>query len=261
MKGHDPVTIRLYRSAQDYYLGVLNMLERQAPSGHWRHVYCGLRDRIEQGDLQPGDALPTLASLADQHGLTTHGARKVMARLRNEGRVESWQGMGHRVSEKRITYRIDDRPQFNANLARLGQRGDTRLLATRAIGLPTRFSDAMGLPPGTRVIQTEVLRLADDRPLVLAQKFFPADRFGGIDLALAKTQSVSQALAAFGVSRCERARTSVETRMPSGHEALQLDIPTNQPVLVTTGRNVDGAGKVVELSYAVSRGDAVTIEI
>lgn len=237
------------------------MLENPEANGHWRHVYRGFRDRIDQGELKPGDTLPTLARLAALHGLTTHGARRVMARLRSEGRVESWQGVGHRVSEKRVTYRIDNRPRFNSNLARLGQRGDTHLLATRLIGLPTRFSGAMGLPPGTRMIQTEVLRFADGRPLVLAQNYFPADRFQGIERALAESRSVSQALATFGVSRFERTRTGVETRMPSGHEALLLEIPANQPVLVTTGRNVDVAGRVVELSYAVSRGDAVTIEI
>ncbi|MEL6170330.1 MAG: GntR family transcriptional regulator, partial [Pseudomonadota bacterium] len=175
-------------------------LDKQEQNEHWRHVYRSFRVQIEAGELQPGDALPTLSRLADLHGLTAHGARKVMARLRNEGRVESWQGVGHRVSEKRVTYRIDNRPQFNSNLARLGQRGDTQLLATRTIGLPTRFSDAMGLPPGTRMIQTEVLRFADGRPLVLAQNFFPADRFGGIEVVLSQTQSVSKALATYGVT-------------------------------------------------------------
>lgn len=237
------------------------MHDQREPKGHYHRVYLAFRDRIERGDLQPGDALPTLAQLADRHGMTTHGARKVMARLRKEGIVQSWQGVGHRVSEKRVTYRIDDQPRFNTNLARLGQRGDTRLLTTRLIGLPTRLADDMGLRPGTRMIQTEVLRFADGRPLVLAKNFFPADRFEGIEVALAETQSVSQSLASYGVSRFERIRTKVETRMPSGHEALLLDIPANQPVLVTIGRNVDGAGVVVELSYSVSRGDAVTIEI
>lgn len=231
------------------------------PTEPWRSVYYAFRDSIADGQLGPGDALPTLAQLAELHGLTTHGARKVMARLRNEGQVESWQGVGHRVSERRITYRIDDRPRFNANLARLGQRGVTRLLATRRVGLPTKFSEAMGLRPGTRIIQTEVLRFANGRPLVLAQNFFPADRFEGIELVLAETQSVSEALTKYGVSQFERIHTRVETRMPSGHEALQLEIPSNQPVLITTGRNVDRAGHVVELSHAVSRGDAVAIEV
>ncbi|MEM1383825.1 MAG: GntR family transcriptional regulator [Pseudomonadota bacterium] len=237
------------------------MLETNRPNEEWREVYRAYRDRIDLGELRPGDPLPTLAGLAHQNDLSTHGARKVMARLRSEGRVESWQGVGHRVSERRIVYRIDSRPKFNANIARHGHRADTRLLATRAIGLPTRFASAMGLRPGTRIVQTELLRFAEGRPLVLTLNFFPADRFLGIEAPLAETQSVTQALSTFGVSHCQRHRTSVETRMPSAHEALQLEIPANQPVLVTTGRNVDQNGTVIELSYAVSRGDAVTIEI
>lgn len=255
------MTIGVYLNVRRNFQGARLGLDSPRQFERWRNVYLGFRKRIEHGELRPGDTLPTLARLADQHGLTCHGARKVMARLRDEGRVESWQGVGHRVSEKRITYRIDDRPRFNKNLARLGQRGDTRLLATRFIGLPARFADPMDLRPGTRVVQTEVLRFVEGRPLVLSRSFFPADRFEGIEVALAETQSVTKALATFGVSNCERTRTSVETRLPSAHEALQLEIPSNQPVLVTTGRNIDGSGLVVELSYSVSRGDAVTIEI
>ena len=237
------------------------MHQTRDPSDAWHRVYVGYRDRIVNGELKPGDRLPTLARLAERHGLTAHGARQVMSRLRNEGRIESWQGVGHRVSEIRVVYRIDNRPRFNANLARQGRQGGTRLLATRRIGLPTRFSDAMGLRQGTRIVQTEILRFAEGRPVVLAQNFFPADRFLGIEGPLAETESITEALSIFGISGTERQRTSVETRMPSAHEALQLEIPANQPVLVTTGRNVDRHGKVVELSYAVSRGDAVTIEI
>ncbi|MEL6103955.1 MAG: GntR family transcriptional regulator [Pseudomonadota bacterium] len=220
------------------------MLETNRPNEEWRKVYRAYRKRIDLGDLRPGDPLPTLARLADQNDLSTHGARKVMALLRSEGRVESWQGVGHRVSERRIVYRIDSRPKFHTNIARHGHRADTKLLSTRTIGLPTRFSSAMQLRPGTRIVQTELLRYAEGRPLVLVLNFFPADRFSGIEAPLAETQSVTKALSSFGVSHFERNRTSVETRMPSAHEALQLEIPANQPVLVTTGRNVDRHGTV-----------------
>lgn len=241
--------------------GGWQMLEHQNATNHWREVYRGYRERIGRGELKPGDALPTLARFADHHDLTLHGARKVMARLRGDGCVESWQGVGHRVSEKRVFYRIDRRPKFHANLARLGKQGDTKLLTTRVIGLSNRFADVMGLRPGTRVVRTELLRLVEGRPLVLAQNFFPADRFSGIEVPLAESKSITGALSTFGVTETQRERTSVETRMPRAHEAVQLEIPSNQPVLVTTGRNVDLQGRVIELSYAVSRGDAVTLEL
>lgn len=230
-------------------------------AGNWRAVYRELRERIDRKDLPPGAALPTIAQLAEDHGLSAHGARSALGRLREEGRAKSWQGFGYRVAENRINYRIDDRPRFGATMMRIGRDGTSNVLATRAIRISPELAKDMRLRPGTRVWQTEIVRLVEDRPVLLTRNHFPFERFDGIGATLAASKSVTRALAAHGVNDFYRKRTRIEVRMPTAHEGLQLGIPSNQPVLVTTGANEDNDGQVVELSHTIWRGDCVTFEV
>lgn len=119
----------------------------------------------------------------------------------------------------------------------------------------------MSLRTGTRVYQSELLRLVDGRPVSLARNHFQTDRFEGILEDLAATGSVTKALALHGVTIWRRKDTRVEARLPTPHETLALKIPAQQPVIVTTGVNVDEDGEVVEVSQTTLRADRVALEI
>lgn len=230
-------------------------------SGGWKDVYRDLRGRIDDGRLAPGAALPTLSALARSSGLTPHGARRVMARLRDEGRVQSWQGLGHRVAEARVAYRIAMRTRFGANLVGQGRSASCELMAARTVPLPHGLARDMRLAPATRVHQAEMLRRVEGAPVLLSRSHFPTGRFDGILDDLAATGSVTDALAAHGVADYRRQGTRIEVRLPRAHEGLMLEIPPSQPVIVTVGTNVDPEGEVVELAHSVWRADRVAFEV
>jgi GntR family phosphonate transport system transcriptional regulator len=229
-------------------------------TAEWRGVCAELRRRIDEGQLAPGAALPTLASLARETGLTRHGARRVMARLREEGRVQSWQGLGHRVAERRIDYPIQRRTRFSGTLRDQGRAVSAVLIAGRVMTAGPRLARDMRLAPGAEIHRAEILRRVEGRPALLTRSHFPA-RLGGILDAIAASGSVTAALAAHGVADYAREETRIEARLLRAHEALVLDIPTSQPVIVTTGANTDALGAVVELSHSVWRADRVTFAV
>lgn len=99
--------------------------------------------------------------------------------------------------------------------------------------------------------------MVDRCPIALARGHFPLHRFEGILDVIGTTGSVTAALARFGVREYRRASTQIEARLPTQHEALMLDIPCSQPVLVSTGVNVDPDDQVVEVALAVSRADCI----
>ncbi|MFJ4673026.1 GntR family transcriptional regulator [Kitasatospora purpeofusca] len=51
-------------------------------------IAADLRERITSGELQPGDRLPTMEALADEHGVARQTARQALTILKNEGLVE-----------------------------------------------------------------------------------------------------------------------------------------------------------------------------
>ncbi|WP_333829436.1 GntR family transcriptional regulator [Pararhodobacter sp.] len=224
----------------------------------WREVCRHLRAEIESQRLPPGAVLPSLAELAGAHGLSLHGARRVYDRLRDEGRILGWQGLGYRVSTSQIEYPINPRTRFHDNITGAGHDALTEFVGARVIRAPAGMVRMLGLRDGARLVLAELMGRVDGRPMVLGAHHFPIARFGAIAGVLAQTGSVSRALARMGVPDFRRRETRITTRLPTGHEALLLEIPRNQPVLVASGVNVDPDGVAIELSCAICRGDAMT---
>ncbi|MEM9148224.1 MAG: GntR family transcriptional regulator [Pseudomonadota bacterium] len=230
-------------------------------SPDWRPVYLDLRGRIDGGDLTPGDRLPTIAALASRQGISRYGARRALERLRDEGLTRSWQGIGYEVAEPTIDIRVDGVPQWGANAARAGRSGHARMISSRIARAQGSLARDMGVKLGTRVYLAELLRSVDDRPLALSRSHFPMGRLDGILDDVCATGSVTQALARRGIDQCRRQRTLLEARMPTAHEALAIDMPKSQPVMVSTGVNTDTDGTVVEVAVSVFRADCVTFEL
>lgn len=68
-----------------------------------------IKQEIDKGNMEPGARLPTEQSLAGTYGVSRNVVREAIARLRNEGIVESRQGIGAFVALKpKLILRLDD---------------------------------------------------------------------------------------------------------------------------------------------------------
>ena len=73
--------------------------ERRPRQGLTHRVIAELRDRIESGELRPGDKLPTEQALIRHFGVSRTVIREAVAGLRADGLVEPRQGVGVFVLE------------------------------------------------------------------------------------------------------------------------------------------------------------------
>jgi DNA-binding GntR family transcriptional regulator len=51
-------------------------------------VFAALKEKIESGELQPGEQMPTLRQISEDYGIAQTTARKVIDALAREGLVE-----------------------------------------------------------------------------------------------------------------------------------------------------------------------------
>jgi len=65
----------------------------------YRAVADALRERLDEGEWLPGEAMPSLSALAAQYGVSRATAARAVKVLEGEGRVESEQGWGTFVAE------------------------------------------------------------------------------------------------------------------------------------------------------------------
>lgn len=102
-------------------------------------IAADILSKINEGELGPGDSLPTEHSLAETFGVSRNVVREAIARLRSDGVIESRQGRGAVVMpiSERETFRVDiGALDKSGNLADLFElRG---LLEIEAAGLAAR---------------------------------------------------------------------------------------------------------------------------
>lgn len=68
-----------------------------------------IQQEITEGNMEPGTRLPTEQSLAETYGVSRNVVREAIARLRNEGIVETRQGIGAFVALRpKLVLRLDD---------------------------------------------------------------------------------------------------------------------------------------------------------
>ena len=77
------------------------MINRSSSVPPWEQLAGILRGRIESGELQPGDRIPSVVSLAQEFDLAAGTVRKALAQLQREELVESRVGWGSFVADKR----------------------------------------------------------------------------------------------------------------------------------------------------------------
>lgn len=65
----------------------------------WQQLAEILRARITSGELAPGDRIPSVLSLAQEHDLAAGTVRKALKQLQDEGLVVSRVGWGTFVAE------------------------------------------------------------------------------------------------------------------------------------------------------------------
>ncbi|MTH78051.1 FadR/GntR family transcriptional regulator [Paracoccus aestuariivivens] len=71
-------------------------------------------ERIHRGDIKPGDKLPTEHALSQTFGVSRTVIREAIAQLRNEGLVETRQGIGAFVIERQARHiRLGDGGQMD----------------------------------------------------------------------------------------------------------------------------------------------------
>ncbi len=70
------------------------MINRGSVIPPWQQLADLLRARIESGELAPGDRLPSIVSLSQEHDLAPVTVRKAITQLQREGLIESRVGWG-----------------------------------------------------------------------------------------------------------------------------------------------------------------------
>lgn len=227
----------------------------------WQAIADALRSDLAEGKYAPGDKLPTEAGLAERFGVNRHTVRHGISALVEEGLIRTRRGSGAFVAATPTDYPIGQRVRFHENLIAAGRRPDKRVLQVEVRSATTGEAKALEIAPGDPVCAYHGLSLADGQPIAVFESLFPLGRLTGIDEALNQTSSVTEALRLVGISDYTRASTRLTAVRATATHALHLQLSEGDPLLKSSGVNVDHAGMAVEFGRTWFVGDRVTLTL
>lgn len=225
----------------------------------WSQIEQHLADEIDAGRLRPGSQLPREAELALNFGVNKHTVRRALASLEQRGLVRIEHGRGSFVQEGAIDYLLGKRTRFLENLSAAGVQGKRTFVQSSEIPADDHVAAALRLKAGAPVTFVRTLGEAKGHVISVAEHYFPAARFRGIDELIKRHGSTTTALKAMGVADYTRLETRITARLPEPEIAELLKLPGTRPVLSLETITIDQAQKPLDFAHTYFAGDLVQL--
>jgi GntR family transcriptional regulator len=223
------------------------------------------RARIVEGELRPGDEVPSERAVADEWDVSRPTATKALDVLRREGLVAGRQGSGTYVTEpSRFHRQASDRYRRSAETGRIYPGNErARILAAELVAAPPEVIEALGLRAGDQAIRRQRLTLRDDEPVELSTSWVDG-ALVAVAPRLLETERILEGSVAYveGVTgrRSRRARDRISARLATADERVALGLDDPSAVLVTSHVVCDVDDEPLEYASSVAVPDAWTIE-
>jgi GntR family transcriptional regulator len=241
------------------------MPTEEAPS---RKLAQALRAKIESGELQPGDMLPSERQLAAEFGIARNTAAEAIRLLAESGLVTRRHGKGNFVrGEQRLIrlgndrysskYRKSGLSPFLLECERIGKTGRFEVLSVEKVRSPDWVADELGIQNGSNVLERENVFYADDDPVYRVTTYVPwgiAKESGLLQDEIPHKYGIHGIFEDKGLVMA-RLRESIRTRMPTPEEVQYLHLASGVPVLDVLHTSLTNDGTAYELTRFVMRGD------
>mgnify|MGYP005850096607 CR=1 FL=1 len=130
-------------------------------------------EAINRGEFKRGDQLPSQRELCQQHQMSHMTVRRAINELVNEGVIQSIPGKGLYVAEKTPFVDSNSLKGFEEQMAELGVKATTKMLASGFVSASTRQAQALVVEVGATLVYLSRLRLVDNEPLSISDVYLP----------------------------------------------------------------------------------------
>jgi len=144
----------------------------------YQRIQSVIRKRIDSGQLQPGDPVPSERDLAKTHQVSLMTARHALAFLEREGLVERRRGIGTFVAQPKIHF--NKLMSYTEQMAARTLIAAAKVLFAKIVDNENEAAARLSLPPNSRIIKLERLRHASGEAFALETCYLSAAEFSGL---------------------------------------------------------------------------------
>lgn len=219
----------------------------------YQRIQSVIRKRIDSGQLQPGDAVPSERELAKTHHVSLMTARHALAFLEREGLVERRRGIGTFVAPPKIHF--NKLMSYTEQMAARTLTAGAKILFAKVVTDENEAAARLSLPQTSSIIRLERLRHASDEPFAIETCYLNAAEFPGLLEAPLARESLFAILerdykVELGYADEEVDATAADTRI-----AELLAIPRREPLLRIRQVIYSTKGKAIMYALGFYRSD------
>lgn len=220
----------------------------------YRQIADALREQVKQGELKPGDALPTESTLQESYQVSRVTVRQALKMLMEEQIIESIQGSGWYVKEERVNYDIYQLTGFYEKLADRDVETHSDVKVFEVVKADATLAERLQLGVDEKVWHVKRVRFIKQKPVNLEETWMPLALFADLTWEVmenSKYRYIEQTKKMV----IDRSEQTLIPAMPSPEAVDALALDPAKPVLEKVSRGFLKDGRVFEYSRNVFNSD------
>jgi GntR family transcriptional regulator len=215
----------------------------------------GFLNRIESGELAPGDRLPPERELSELLSVNRMTVRRALRMLEGQGLLIRRQGAGTYVAKPKIERQASQLFPFTRGMEQRGYKPGIKLVSFEKRPAETSIAQKLGISVSSPVFRAYRLRTLNQEAVMLEDFTVPASIFPDFDRHDLSTRSLYEIFTKEYNLSISQAHQSLEPVIATEYEARLLGIDDGAPMMLERRLAFDEQGRPVEYSKDLYRGD------
>ncbi len=213
-------------------------------------------ERIESGDFEPHQRLPSERDLEKKYDISRMTARRALTELESEGYAYREQGKGSFVAEPKLRQALLELTGFTEDMKKRRMTPGAQVIEQKIIEGNEELAAKLEVDNEAKIFLLQRIRLANGEPLAIETSHLRYEMCDGIEEYDFGDRSLYDTLRKDFDIRLSRAKQSVEATLADEFEAEKLEVEEGTPMLMTERTTYLGDEETsIEYARSVYRGD------
>lgn len=230
------------------------MIKKNSPIPIYYQLIELIQEKIEKGQLKPGDSIPSEREYAEKYQISRMTVRQALTHLVNNGYLHRLQGKGTFVSEQKIQQPLQGLTSFTEDMTARGMKPDSHIIQFEIIPATPQIASQLAINEYAPIYEIKRVRLADDVPMALETTYISANLVKGLT-----EEIVNQSIYAYMENKLnleiDNGSQMIEASIANQMEAQFLNIQAGAPILLIQRNTFLQDGTPVELVKSSYRAD------
>ncbi|WP_174727614.1 GntR family transcriptional regulator [Mesobacillus harenae] len=230
------------------------MIDKRSPIPIYHQLEESIKQLIESGQLNPGDALPSEREYSDKFGISRMTVRQAIINLVNDRYLYRVKGKGTFVMEQKFEQNLHGLTSFTEDMKARGMEPSSKLINFEIIPANAKLASLLQIPEYGPVYEIQRIRLAEDIPMAFERTYISANLVQGLTSEIVKNSLYSYIEETLSM-KIAGGRQVIEAAIANAEEVKLLEIPEHIPVLIMERSSRLEDNRIFEVVKSTYRAD------